>query len=666
MNKKEVKQRIELLKKEIEHHRYLYHVRDIQEISDAALDSLKKELFDLEQQYPEYITPNSPTQRVAGEPLAQFTKVTHSHRMLSLNDAFSREDMEEWVARMERFLPEANFSFFVEPKIDGLAMNLTYKNGELVVASTRGNGYVGEDVTVNIRTIQSVPLQLRDIPVIRHVDTVEIRGEVYMTKQSFNAVNTEREKAGEPLYMNPRNLAAGSIRQLDPHLTASRDLRFLAYALPTDLGQKTHAEEHKLLESMGFRTDPLCRVCTSIDDVMKMYGEMQKKRDALPYQIDGMVIMVNDNALFTRLGVVGKAPRGSVALKFPAEQATTVVEAIDVQVGRTGVLTPVAHLRPVRVAGTMVKRATLHNMDEIRRLDVRVGDTVVIQKAGDIIPDIVEVLKKMRSGKPRTWQMPKRCPLCNALVQQPEGEVAFYCTNPDCDGKHREQLYHFVSKHAFDIEGLGPKIIDQLVEQDLIATPADIFTLTEEDLVPLERFAEQSAHNLLESIRERTTISLARFLYALGIRHVGEQMAHTLADEFKTLDAFLQASAEDIDVIPRIGPAAVKSIAEYLSNPKHQKMLKALREHLTIQKVKTNASGKLSGTSFLFTGALSHMTREEAKERVQALGGKTAVSVTAELSYLVVGDKPGSKLTKAEKLGVTVLSEDEFLKIVSV
>lgn len=663
MNAREAKKRIEVLKKEIEHHRYQYHVLDAPEISDAALDSLKKELDDLEQRYPQYITPDSPTQRVAGEPLSQFKKVTHAQRMLSLNDAFSQQDMDEWFARMQRFLPSDEYTFFAEPKIDGLAMNLTYRNGVLAIASTRGNGYVGEDVTANIRTLHSVPLQLPKIAELRGIETVEIRGEVYMTTKAFDAVNRERSLAGEPLYMNPRNLAAGSIRQLDPRLTASRDLRFLAYAIPTNLGQRTHAEEHALLQKLGFRVDTLCRSCDSIAEVMKTYDALQKKRATLPYQIDGMVIVVNDNALFSRLGVVGKAPRGAIALKFPAEQATTVVEDIVVQVGRTGVLTPVAHLRPVRVAGTMVKRATLHNIDEIQRLDVRVGDTVIIQKAGDIIPDIVQVLKNMRPKHSRVWHMPSLCPLCNAQVTRTEGEVAYYCSNPDCEGKHREQLYHFVSKQAFDIEGLGPKIIDALVEGDLIATPADIFTLTIEDLEPLERFAEKSAHNLIQAIAARTTISFPRFLFSLGIRHVGEQMAYALAQEFQTLPAFLSTTTEQLDSIPHVGEAAIESILTYIANPQHIAMLDALTRHVHIERMQLHTQGKFAGKSFLFTGSLTQMTRTEAKERVQALGGKAAGAVTKELDYLVVGDAPGSKLSKAEALGVRILSEDEFLAL---
>lgn len=662
MHAREAKQRIELLKKEIEHHRYLYHVRDTQEISDAALDSLKKELFDLEQQYPQYITPDSPTQRVAGEPLSAFQKVTHVQRMLSLNDAFSREDMDAWLGRMQRFLPDAQFSYFAEPKIDGLAMNLTYVNGVLYTAATRGNGYVGEDVTANIRTIQSVPLTLRAIPALRGIERVDVRGEVYMTKEVFQAVNAERERTGQPLYMNPRNLAAGSIRQLDPQLTASRELRFVAYALPTDLGQRTHAEEHALLEQLGFRVEHVCRECATLDEVMHMYDELQRKREELPFDIDGMVVMVNDNILFQRLGVVGKAPRGSIALKFPAEQVTTVVEDIQVQVGRTGVLTPVAHLKPVRVAGTMVKRATLHNLDEIRRLDVRVGDTVIIQKAGDIIPDIVQVLTNLRSGHPRQWQMPQHCPLCNTRVEHSEGEVAYYCTNGECEGKHREQLYHFVSRQGCDIDGLGPKIIDQLIDQDLVATPADIFMLTIEDVQPLERFAEKSAKNLIESIEQARTIPLHRLLFALGIRHVGEQMARDLADHFMSLEAIISATPDELQQVQHVGPAAIESIVAYMRNPKHRHMLAELMEQMRITHAPKVSGGVLAGQSFLFTGTLSQMTRDEAKDRVRALGGSVVSSVSKALSFLVVGDDPGSKLTKAEQLGVTILSEEEFMK----
>lgn len=663
-SKNAVSARIAVLRKEIEHHRYLYHVLDRQEISDAALDSLKKELFDLETEHPELITADSPTQRVAGEPLPGFTKFTHQKRMLSLNDAFSRADMDEWSERIRKLIPRDTYTLFAEPKIDGLALSLWYEDGLLQVAATRGNGFVGEDVTQNIRTVQSVPLRLHDIPAIHRAKRIEVRGEVYMTKTAFDQVNREREAAGEPTFMNPRNLAAGSIRQLDPKLTAARDLRFLAYSLPTDLGQQTHAQEHELLKKMGFYTDPDSRVCADIDAVMDLYNGIHEKRERMNHQIDGVVVVINENSVFERLGIVGKAPRGAMALKFPAEQTTTIVEDIQLQVGRTGVLTPVAHLRPVPVAGTRVARATLHNMDEIERLDVRIGDTVIIEKAGDIIPDIVEVLVNLRPKNARKFVMPKVCPVCNSAVVHAEDEAGYYCSNTECEGKSREQLYHFVSKVAMDIDGLGPKIIDQLVEQDLIRTPADLYLLRPEDLMVLEGFKEKSTHNLIDAIKASSRVTLKRFIFALGIRHVGELMAASLAEHFLTIKKLMNASTEELDSIENIGPAVIESLKAYFENPKHRALVEQLLEHITIARQAPAITGPLSGKTFVFTGTLEHMTRTLAKERVEKLGGKALSSIVKDLDYLVVGADSGSKLKKAQEYGVTILSEAEFLKMV--
>lgn len=663
MNQREAKTRIEKLRKEIDHYRYVYHVLDRQEISDAALDSLKDELYRLEQQFPELITPDSPTQRVAGEPLEGFQKYTHPTRMLSLNDAFSEEDLQEWVERLKRLDPHAKLSFYAEPKIDGLAMSLLYEDGLFHVGATRGNGVVGEDVTANIRTINSVPLRLHNIPQLKKSRRIEIRGEVYITKKVFDSINREREKSGEPLFMNPRNTAAGSIRQLDPKLTASRDLRFIAYAIPTDLGQKTHHEEHALLKEMGFYTDPDARECATAKDVMDFYNAVQKRREKLPCQIDGVVVNVDSNRLFERFGVVGKAPRGAIAMKFPAEQATTVVEDIQVQIGRTGALTPVAHLRPVRVAGTTVKRATLHNMDEIQRLGLKIGDTVIIEKAGDIIPDVVQVLPKLRTGGEKTFRMPRVCPVCGARVERKDSEVAYYCTNRDCFGQQREGLYHFVSKKGLDIDGLGPKLIDQLFENDLIKNAADLFRITEDDLKPLERFAETSARNLVEAIHAARNVTLERLIFSLGIRHVGEQTAVVLADHFGSFEKFQHVMLKELEDLPDIGPVMAESIVEYFGRASTKQLLQQLLPHLHIQNPKKKSS-KLTGMTFLFTGTLESMTRDDAKQRVRAQGGKVVASVTKELHYLVVGSEAGSKLEKAKKLGVQILTEEQFLKMV--
>lgn len=661
MTKSEAKKRIAALCKEIEHHRYLYHVQDTQEISEAALDSLKKELFDLEQQYPDLVTPDSPTQRVGGEPLEKFQKVEHSSRLLSLNDAFSREDVEAWVQRMQRKLPDAQPTFYAEPKIDGLAISLIYEDGVLVTAATRGDGFVGEDVTHNVKTIQSIPLKLRSIPK-NAPQRIEVRGEAYLTNSQFERINTERANAGEPLYMNPRNTAAGSIRQLDPALTAARKLSFYAYSLPTDLGQETHADEHALLDQLGFKTDADAMHCADIDEVMNYFDTLHQKRDSFDHLIDGLVVQVNENEIFDTLGIVGKAPRAAIALKFPAEQATTVVEDIVIQVGRTGALTPVAHLRPVQVAGTTVQRATLHNLDEIKRLGVKKGDTVIIEKAGDIIPDIVEVLDTLRTGKEKAFRMPRKCPVCKTPVEQREGEVAHYCVNPDCPAKHREQLYHFVSKKAMNIDGLGPRIIDALLDADSIHSAADLFTLTTDDLLSLEGFQELSAQNTVNAIAGATTQPLHRFLFALGIRHVGEQTAVTLAEHFGSIEALRAASAEELEQVPDIGPTASESLVQFFGSATTSALVDALLEHIEIQNpTPASAEGAFSGSTMLFTGTLTSMTRDEAKERARAAGARIVSGVSASLDYLVAGEKAGSKLAKAKKAGVTVLTEQEFL-----
>ncbi len=673
MNKSEAKIRLTKLRDEINHHRYLYHVLDKQEISEAALDSLKKELFDLEQQFPDLVTPDSPTQRVGGEVSGDFAKVTHAARMLSLNDAFSEADIVAWIERLQRFdaVAAQDLTFFVEPKVDGLAMSLLYRDGVFVRAATRGNGTIGEDVTHTVKTIQTIPMRLHAPRSKRFAGTgmtgdIEVRGEVFLYQADFEAINTERAAEGLPLYANPRNTAAGSVRQLDPKIAASRKLQFMAYQIVGVPDMTEHGDEHALLHELGFKTDQLCAVADSVDGVMKLYAAWQKKRDALPYGIDGMVVMVNSSAAFQRFGVVGKAPRGAIAMKFPAEQVTTIVEDIQVQVGRTGVLTPVAHLQPVQVAGSVVKRATLHNLDEVRRLDVRAGDTVIIEKAGDIIPDVVEVLLNLRPKKTREFQMPIQCPVCETAIVQRDGEVAFVCPNKECPAKVREQLYYFASKAAFDIDGLGPAIIDQLMDAALIRTAADIFRLTVADLLPLERFAEKSAENTIAAIQARRAISLSRFIIALGMKHVGAQTAVNLAQHFETLARLRKATHEELEAVEDIGPTVADSIVAYFADPAHQHLIDDLLQFVKIEVEKkvVAAKGPLSGKSILFTGTLDSMSRTQAQEKASALGATIERTVTKDLSILVVGDKPGSKLAKAEKASAQILTEEQFLDLV--
>ena len=666
MNKQETKIRIEKLKKEINHHRYLYHVLDKQEISDAALDSLKHELDQLERQWPEFITPDSPTQRVGGKPLDEFKKVTHRAAMLSLTDVFSFEELQDWEDRNAKLVPNRKeLDYFVEIKMDGLAVTLIYKNGIFVQGATRGDGKVGEDITQNLKTIEAIPLRLEIEKLPKAAKELEVRGEVFMTKKVLEQLNREQEKKKLPTFANPRNAAAGSVRQLDPKITASRRLSFMAYDVVTDLGQKTHQEAHELMRQLGFKAGDHNEYCSSVQNVEVYHARIGKFRSKLPYWTDGIVVNVNSISTFKRLGVVGKAPRGAIAYKYPAEQATTVVEDIQVQVGRTGALTPVAHLKPVRVAGSTVSRATLHNMDEIGRLGVKIGDTVILQKAGDVIPDIVKVLPNLRAGKEKKFKMPEKCPVCGSKVVRREGEVAYYCSNKKCYAQQHENLCHFVSKAAFDIDGLGPKILEQLARADLVKNPADLFDLTEADVEPLGRFAEKSAANLVSAIQAAKEVSLARFIYALGIRHVGEETAIDLAQKFGTLEKLLNASFDEINDIHDIGDVVAKSAYNFFQDKHSRILIKKLQERGVYIKSEKRIAVKtgLTGKKIVVTGVLESMSRDEAKARIRGAGGDWVSSVSKNTDYVVVGSEPGSKYEKAKKLGVKITSEKEFLEL---
>lgn len=651
---KTVKERIQKLKELIEYHRYQYHVLDQQEISEAALDSLKHELAQLEQEYPQYVTADSPTQRVGGKPLPQFKKVTHSRAMLSLNDVFSQAELVDWEQRLQKLITQP-ITYYAEIKMDGLAVNLRYQDGWLVNASTRGDGKVGEDVTENIKTIESIPLKLSG----KFPKLVEVRGEVYMTKQQFERLNAQSEEK----FANPRNVSAGSIRQLDPKITASRKLSFMAYDCVTDLGLSKHSAIHQWLLDHGFPSNRHNKLCKNLAEVERYHQQIMEQRSQLPYWTDGVVVNVDDVEIFKTLGVVGKAPRGAVAYKFPAEQATTVVENIQVQVGRTGALTPVAHLKPVFVAGTTVSRATLHNEDEIKRLDVRIGDTVIIQKAGDIIPDIVQVLPKLRSSKSKPFHFPTHCPACGSTAKRQSGEVAYYCTNQTCFAQERERFYHFVSKTGFDIRGLGPKIIDQLMDVGLIHTFADLFQLTVGDLQPLERFAEKKASNIVADIQARRKIGFARFIYALGIRHVGEETAITLANQFSSIQDLRTADLVQLQAAEDIGEIVADSIRTYFSDPKQSKQLDQLLDQINIEYATQNPkrSSPLQGKILVVTGSLKTFSRDQVKAAIREAGGKVASSVSRQTDYIVVGDEPGSKYDKAKALGVAMLSEKQFV-----
>lgn len=698
MTKEQAKIRIEKLKKEINKYRYEYHVLDRSEISDSALDSLKKELFDLEAQFPELVTPDSPTQRVAGKPLKEFKKVRHTERMTSFNDAFSEEDMRDWFARLENYLGRPLKAgkaplFYCELKIDGLAIELEYENGVFARGSTRGDGLVGEDVTQNLRTVEAIPLHIspRDEVAanlkkigLRAADYdiaprhLIVRGEVFLTKREFAKINKELAKGGGKEYANPRNVAAGSIRQLDPKVTASRRLDSFQYEIVTDVGAKTHEEKHEVLAAMGFKTNPHNEPARSLEEAFafrEKWGE-PARREKVDYEYDGTVVLVNDNATFAEAGIIGKAPRAGIAYKFSPREATTVVEDIKVQVGRTGALTPVAVMRPVNVGGVTVTHASLHNADEIGRLGLKIGDTVIVQRAGDVIPQIVKVLPHLRTGRERAFRMPTRCPVDGSPVVR-DGAIT-RCSSRTCAAQHREALYHFVSRAAFNIEGLGPKIIDKFLDEGLISDAADIFELQKGDIAALERFGERSAENIVSEVAEKKRVTLPRFLYALGILHVGEETGATLAKNFEfpheggrikikdIAHLFEGLSLDDLQQVPDIGPKVAQSIYDWFREKRNREFLERLaRAGVTVEAMPARGARntKLDGLSFVITGSLESMGREEAKEKIRAQGGDASESVSKKTSYLVAGSEPGSKYDKAQKLGVKIIDEKEFLKL---
>ncbi|KKU11787.1 MAG: ligase protein [Parcubacteria group bacterium GW2011_GWB1_45_7] len=670
MDKAAAKERVEKLKREIEKYRYAYHVLDKSLISDEAHDSLKKELADLEDEFPELVTSDSPTQRMGGVPLDKFKKVRHEKRMLSFNDAFKEEDVRAWFERIENYLGKGvKPEFYVELKIDGFAIELVYDNGVLKVGSTRGDGETGENVTENLKTIEAIPLR------IESKQRLIVRGEVFMTKSEFERINKEQKKAGKAEYANPRNTAAGTIRQLDPKIAASRKLDALMYSLVSDLGQKRHSEEHEKLRDLGFKTNNKSNlIARSIEEVLKYRDKWEKEREGLPFQIDGVVVVLNDNNTFEEAGVVGKAPRGAIAYKFEPEEATTIVEEIKVQVGRTGTLTPVAVMRPVHIGGTTVTHATLHNFDQIERLDVRVGDTVIVERAGDVIPQVTSVLKNLRTGKEKKYKIPEKCPIDGSKIRH-EGAI-YRCSNSNCGARLREELYHFVSRGAFNIDGLGPKILDKFIDEGLILDAADIFTLSREDISVLEGFGDKSAENILKETESKKNISLPRFIYSLGILHIGTEMAQVIAEVVTKnriviskptdlLSSLRKLNQQDLQEIEGIGPKVSSSIYEWLRNTAHSALLHKLeRVGVRIEKFSIPASGKLTGKTFVITGTLSTLSREATKDKIKKLGGHAVESVSSKTDYVVVGENPGSKAEKARKLGVRIIDEEELIALI--
>lgn len=696
MDFKQAKVRAKKLREEINDLRYKYHVLDDPNVTDEVYDSLTAELREIEREFPQIATPDSPTQRIGGKPLDKFKKVAHPVRMLSLNDAFSEEEVSEWQGRLRRLEPDREWQYFSEVKFDGLGISLIYENGTLKIAATRGDGTVGEDVTNNIRTIRAVPLRLNlelkntgrfSAPLKKTLQArlaktkiIEVRGEALMSREAFRKLNSQQEKTGGQQFANPRNAAAGSIRQLDPQVTSSRNLDWYAWGLWTDLGQKNHEDEHVMCQMLGFKMHKDAKLCRNLEEVFEFYEHIKKVRDRLPFEVDGVVVRVNENRLYERFGVVGKAPRGAIAFKFPGKKATTVVEDIIVQVGRTGKLTPVAKLRPVQVGGVTVSRASLHNLDEIRRLGLKIGDTVVVKRAGDVIPDVEEALAKMRTGKEREFHMPKTCPVCGGevgkLSSSPpsplagEGRVRgssvdYFCLNPKCFVKTRRGIRHFVSRGAFDIVGLGPKIISKFADEGLITDASDLFDLKPGDIAALERFAEKSAENIYNAIKKAKEITLSRFIYALGIKHVGEQTAFDLAGQFGSLENLRSASLDEINQIENIGDVVAQSVYSYFQDKQNQKFLgRLLGKGVKIKGERAeHKSNRLKGLKILVTGTLEGMSREDAKRAVLENGGDWVSSISKNTDYLVVGENPGSKLAKAEKLGVKIIDEKGLLKM---
>jgi DNA ligase (NAD+) len=668
VNQGEAQQRLAKLREQIAHYDYEYYVLDKPSVSDAVWDGLFGELKKLEAKYPDLITPDSPTQRVRGEVSKGFTSITHRYRMLSLNDVFDEAEVEAWAVRVSKLLPASTkLSFFGDVKKDGLAGSLVYQDGVLQQAVTRGDGFVGEDVTANVRTIRSVPLRLQGSGLF-HTGRTEVRGEIVMLKKDFEALNKKRGEQGLPLFANPRNTAAGTIRQLDPKLVAERKLQFLAYDLlrddPTDI--PTNHFAYDIMKQLGFRGGEYARPIKDIKDIHTYAAHWEKKRDSLPYNIDGLVIKIDNRKIYADLGVVGKNPRAAIAYKYPAEQSTTKVKDIFISIGRTGAATPVAMLEPVVVAGSTVQMATLHNEGEIKRKDIRIGDTIVVHKAGDVIPEVVEPLVKLRNGSEKVFTMPTHCPECDTkLVKLKAEEAVWRCPNIQCPSRVHNHIQHFASKGALDIDGMGEKNVLALLDAGLIKDTADMYQLTKEQLLTLDRFAEISAAKLVAAIAEKKSPPLARFIFGLGIRHVGTQTAIDLANHFHTMENIRAADIEELAEVEGVGEVVAESLVAWFADPQNKELLSKFTKYGVEPIPVKNTGGRLSGQNFVITGSLQTMSRDAAADQIRALGGTFQSSVGKETDFLVVGGNVGaSKLTKAAKLGTKQISEADLLKII--
>lgn len=655
------------LRKKINYCNYRYYVLDNPEISDAAYDRLMRELEELEKQYPDLVVPDSPTQRVGAAPLKEFKTVRHTLPMLSLSNCLEQDEVREFDQRIKRFLKiTGDIEYLAEPKLDGVAVELVYEKGKLVSGSTRGDGTVGENVTLNLKTIRSIPLKLLDVKTIKIPDRLEVRGEVFLRKREFKLLNKRRGNSGEPLFANPRNAAAGSLRQLDSRITAERPLDIFCHGIGKFSGIKfeTQWDILQILPRLGLKVNPIEYRCKNIEEVMDCYWEIQKRREELEYEIDGVVIKVNNLVLQDRLGAVSRSPRWAVAYKFEAHQETTKIIDIVVQVGRTGALTPVAIMEPVRVGGVEVSRATLHNQDEIDKKDIRIGDTVILQRAGDVIPEVVKVVESSRTGKEKQFIVPDKCPVCGAEAMKLDDEAVSRCLGFSCPAKLKESVKHFASKRAMDIDGLGDKLINQLVDRGLVKDVSDLYVLSIGDLAGLERMAKKSAQNVVSAIQKSKGAGLERLIYALGIRHVGEHIAGVLVSSLGSMKKLMKIDEDELIQVREVGPEVASSIVHFFQQEINLKTIKKLGDAGVSFTPLKRMKNDLEGIIFIFTGGLERYAREEAKRLVESKGGRVSSSVSSKIHYLVAGGSPGSKLEKAKSLGVKIISEREFSKII--